>query len=130
MSTPGITAVTMSLTTAWVKLAGLQGFQRAYRAKVLGKYLGQSSVTAVGTIALEVGYDFDETFATAVQFSVVPTTTTMPIQFEHHLLKQKCEAVRFRLTWTSEVGAIRLTGISVLMGVKGQFFKIASGKRV
>lgn len=49
----GGTPVTMRFKTAWFKMAGLQGFQRAYYFMLLGKYLSPHKLT------LSMGYDYN-----------------------------------------------------------------------
>lgn len=129
MSTPAFANVDLGLTTAWLKLGGLQGFERIYRLTVLGKFLGTSGDAA---ISIEVAYDFDDTFVAPVNytFNYDPSVPNTPIQVQHHLPKQKCESVRFRLTCSSADGAVRLTGLNIVVGVKGQFFKLSSANRV
>lgn len=211
MSAPATIDIDMTLITAWLKLSSMQGFQRAYRVNVLGKYLGDITTVpitynqtsfgdltdynifystdtvatasvgdratlggstvgdtnvytimsvgtdvatgyvyyvldknyeyviagsiltvypSVGAIGLQVGFNYDETFPETTSFSVVPVTTTEPVKFQHHIKRQKCDAVRFKLTWTSAIGPLRFTGLTLQLGGKHGIFKLDSSKRV
>jgi hypothetical protein len=59
--------VNMKFKTAWIQLAGLQGFQRAYYFYLLGQYYSPHRLN------IEVAYDFNP--------SPTQTTTVMPVNF-------------------------------------------------
>jgi hypothetical protein len=77
------------LETAWIAVGGIQGFQRVYVVALLLEAVGES------IIKLEVGYDYSDTYSTEAFFS---SAAIDPLQIAHHLTRQKCMAVRFRLT--------------------------------
>jgi hypothetical protein len=216
MSDPATTNIDMSLVTAWLNLGTLEGFQRAYRVQILGKYIGTvpaplaytvydtaayATITStavnllinelpgtaevgdfiedingrlfqisaigndpgypgitcftvlrnytfpnsgipvvsasvgvsvhslLGYVSLQIGYDYDEAFTAAIPFPVVKPETA-PVQLEHHIVRQKCEAIRFKIGWSSKVGPLRLTGLTLQLGGKRGIFKITANKRV
>lgn len=49
--------VKLKITTAWVQLAGLEGFQRVYRAIIVGDYKSSHK------LRVRMGYDFHEEYA-------------------------------------------------------------------
>lgn len=78
------------LETAWIKLAGLQGFERVYRATFLGTYYS-------GDIRVRVAYDYDDTWVDS--FSWDEADLTNPLQLRTPVLsRQKTEAVKFEIS--------------------------------
>lgn len=75
--------------TAWLQLAGLQGYQRAYKALILGDY------ASAHTLNVKVYVDFDD--GTAVQTTAITPTSTKPYQYRLFLARQKCQAIQFEL---------------------------------
>ncbi len=58
-------------------------------------------------------------------------TAANPLQLEHPMHRQQCEAVRFRITVTpgSTAEGVRLTNFGISVGLKKGTFKLASSKR-
>jgi hypothetical protein len=100
----GTTPYTMTVKTAWLKpVAGPQGFQRIYRAGVLGRYLGPH------VLNLAVAYDYDETNAHTASWmpydpasSPFNPTALKPYQVRWRLPKQKCEAIQLTLATSTQ----------------------------
>ncbi len=137
--------IVMSLTTAWMSLAGIQGFQRIYRMMFLGEYKSPHK------IEVSIGYDFSPNFEQTALIDVnqVYDITTYgedspygsgspyggdyPLyQFKTHLTKQKCESVRFKisdnqfsLSGTYGEG-FNITNIAMEVGVKPTLRKFAA----
>jgi len=109
--------ISMSLSTGWIKLDGLQGFQRVRRAIVLGNYLSPHTLTVTAA------YDY---------YNVVPSQTTTfavgadttPYQYMIHLAKQKCEAIQLTVADSYNgvdapfPGGLTLSGLQLEIGVK------------
>ncbi len=72
-----------------------------------------------------------ETVAIKSLFRYTVTEAVNPLQLEHPLHKQQCEAVRFRITITpsSTSEAVRLTNFGLTVGLKKGTHKFASSKR-
>jgi hypothetical protein len=102
--------VQMALTTSWLSLAGLQGFQRAYRALFLGNYLSPHQ------LQIGVAYDFNPTQIQQEYINVTPLFSLTaygedspygneyvyggqyPLyQFQVRFARQKCEAIQFTI---------------------------------
>jgi len=124
-------AITMIAETANIAVGGLQGFQRIYSMMLLAQSLGTTT-----NLTIEVAYDYSDTFTETA--TAVITGASNPKQIEHKLGKQQCEAVRFRFTWqqgsnpfgggnTNEL--LRLTGMSLSVGLKGRAFPLPSANR-
>lgn len=77
--------IQLSGTTAWVALAGIQGFQRIYKVMLLGTYRG------VHTLGVTLAYDY----ASSAQQSVTITPSSSVLyQFAIGTSQQKCEAIQ------------------------------------
>lgn len=114
--------------TAWIKTAGLQGFQRAQRVLLLGDYLSAC------TVSLEAGYDNSSTYDAADRILKADDGTYSAggvFQLEHPLRVQKCEAIRFRITASPPSGGgISLQNLTLRVGLKrGTFRGLPSTKR-
>ncbi len=72
-----------------------------------------------------------ETIDVALPFTYTVTAASNPLRIEHKLPRQKCGAVRFRLTVTpaGSSEAVRLTALSLSVGVKKGMYKLPSSKR-
>jgi len=105
--------VNLSVKTAWLSLAGIQGFQRVYKAMVLGDWKSPH------TLYIGVAYDFD---ATIVQLEAIGSNSTVtPYQWHILLSRQKCEAVQFNISEVNEGfsgESLRLSGLALEVGGK------------
>lgn len=127
----------MSITTSWVKLAGLQGYKRVWRVSLLGRHFS-------GGLTVEVGYDYDPTWTDTFTWSQLQLASLREsdgkVQLVIRPTRQKCESIRFRFTEDAapvNVGQIQqdnsgrgmeLVGLDMECGVKkGTHKRIASG---
>ena len=127
------TEFTGYIETGWLSFAGIQGFQRVYRLKILGKIRGWTSGQHVITGAF--GYDFDvtsppttETFTTG---NLTPQANGL-VQVEHHFAKQKCESLKIGISFkpkAGDLGRLRLTDLTLQVGVKSSYYKTPAGTR-
>lgn len=111
------------IETGWISMAGIQGFQRVYKLMLLMDALRSP------TLSVETGYDYNESYSVVPRFQVAPTVSS-PSQYEFAMTIQKCEAIRFRISWTDSAEAVRLTGMSLLVGVKGGLNRLPSTRRL
>lgn len=126
------TEFTGYIETPWLSFAGIQGFQRIYRLMVLGRNIDSSVQTQ--TMAGTIGYDYVPVSPpTGETFSAVVTPTTGGlVQFQHHFAKQKCESIKIGISFkptTSNTGRLRLTDLTLQVGVKPGYYKLPSGQR-
>lgn len=91
--TPGLylddtSQIPLSGRTSWLSFAGIQGFQRIYKALFLGQQKGDHS------LLISVAYDFDSTF---VQTDTIDATAISPTVYQWRIfpVRQKCEAIQF-----------------------------------
>lgn len=117
------------LETQWVKVAGLQGFQRIRRALLLGQLASNC------TFMWETAYDYGSTYDAQDTATIATSgvwTVGAPFQARRHMRVQKCEALRFRISETalsSAFGGLALTGLAFEVAAKqGHFRGLASGK--
>lgn len=118
--------------TAWLQFAGIQGFQRIYRLMVLGKNTTTQPVTIVGSFF----YDFSSTADSDVM-TAAPITPGAGgvVQVQHHMVRQKCEALKIRIEMTANAtvpatsGRFRLTDLTLQVGVKSGYNKLPSSQR-
>jgi len=133
--TPGLfldrgSAYSSIVETPWIKLAGLQGYQRLYYVTLLGTYGSPC------TLKLEVAYSYAATEPTVPYFDPADTVTLdgeaaraagaegfspgSQFAFRHHL-GRKCSAVKFRMTDTNILGdgtGMGLTDLMLEYGIK------------
>lgn len=134
----------ITFTTAWIKLAGLQGFQRAQQAFLLSNYLTPHKLN------VSIAYDF---LPSAQQNLIIsPTNYVGPFgsealfgsvspfggpssveQWRLFLTKQKCQSLQltisevFDASYNTAAGAgLSFSGLSFLIGVKGGLNKVSS----
>ena len=117
------------IKTPWLSFAGIQGFQRVYRLMLLAQC---DNTACLYDITGNVTYNFNSTILDTVSgLSVAPSGGR--IQLQHHFAQQKCESAQIELTVTSaetaEVGRIRITDLTLQVGLKGGYFKLPSSQR-
>ena len=106
--------IQLSLTTAWIQIAKLQGFQRVWRALILGTW------KSAHTLGVGVYVDFLGTAAQTVSIPV-PTAPSSAYQFRIHMAQQKCEAIQFQIqdTQSGSYGeGFAISGLSLEAGVE------------
>jgi hypothetical protein len=114
--------------TAWLKPGqAIQGYQRVWRAALLGTFDGKTS------LRWEVAYDYSPTYDSQDTITQGSDGLTVggAFQVRRHLRVQKCEALRFRFTETpsGDSGAgMGLSSVDLEFGVYGQLWKLAASK--
>lgn len=128
---PASVTYQMTVETAWIKTGDIQGFQRVYKAGVLGEAQGP------GKFTVEVGYDYESAYAethTATMSSLTAANytggqTSAP-QTDFTPTRQKCQAIRFRIKDIPDPGGgavVKITNLSLECGLKvGKFLLPAS----
>lgn len=114
----GTNPVLMSFTTAWIKLAGLQGYQRSFFFYILGQYLSPHTLT------LNIAYDYSGSSSqTATITPVNPTANTIE-RWRVFLARQRCQSIQISLQenhTTSNGAGFNLSGLQFVIGVKSGF---------
>lgn len=126
----GPAAYSLQVATPWIKLEGFQGFGRLYKAMLLGEY------RASHRTRVQVAYNYLDTYVDDKKWTVSPTTVGGPLQVRHAPSRQRCEAIKIRISdlltgadtpSTSE--SLKLTALSFLFGVKRGKMKLPSAQR-
>jgi hypothetical protein len=113
----GSNYIALSLTTGWLSMAGLQGFQRVRKMYLLGTWRSSHNLT------VQFAYDYanpSQTDTFAVSASVVP------YQFRFFMNVQKCQAIQLTITDSLNGTAgegFDLSGIAFEVGAKKGFTK-------
>jgi hypothetical protein len=92
--------------TGWIHLAGLQGFKRVRRIGLLGRITFDPELPGIfesppnlGTIAIRVYYDYDETDFDDYTIALLDVRTQLdPMRLRQYLARHKCEALSVRVT--------------------------------
>src|SRR6185369_6960376 len=122
----GSSYIKMLGVTPWIKLAGIQGYQRIRRMSFLGESKGAHNMQ------ISVGYDYDNSTFTPLTL-VSQASTTSKYQFMGHIPMQKCEAIRFKFE-DSTSGSVNegytISDLSIEVGVKRGIKKQAAANQV
>lgn len=146
--TPGVyldggSPVLISLTTGWISLAGLQGYQRAYYFYLLGTYLSPHK------LQIQIAYDYNPSPSQSVLIQPVnygpaygvdsPYGAGTPYggpgnleQWQINFERQKCQAFQITLSEIYDPsfgiapgGGLTLSGLNIVYGYKKGYAKIA-----
>jgi hypothetical protein len=130
---------TQAFATAWIHLAGVQGYQRVRRVSLLGQYMGRCSVSVSGYVDYKTAVAWTKSW-TADEVDAL--TANGRVQMQIHLPTQKCEAMRLYVVVypaAQAVGsptpdlastAVRWTGLSLEVGAKrGHHKNLSSSER-
>jgi hypothetical protein len=137
---PASQYITVSLTTAWLKVSSLQGFQRLRRALFFGTYGGPSTLTLKayqdyttqqrgGIVSPILGVTTPSIVAISEATAGLTTSDGLRWQLRWHQQVQKCESVQFALTDTPTGGnysGIGFSGMTLEFGVKKGPYKLPS----
>lgn len=111
--------------TQWLSFNGIQGFQRVRELVLLGR--GAFALDEL-TMTVDAAYDYDGStsqniFTGAISIPAGDGEKT-PWQLRIQLPRQKCEAVRFKVTMsTPGSGIVAITAMLVELGLKKGLFK-------
>jgi hypothetical protein len=121
------TYIPISLDTGWLSFAGLESFQRIYKAILMGDYRSNH------LLSIQVYYDFDESYFDTIS---IDDTRPVPSQntYEYRLFmpRQKCTSIRFKIVesqFLTTIGeGLKLSSISFEVGVKKGLNKIKASE--
>lgn len=147
--TPGVflddtSAIKLKLTSSWLSMAGVQGFQRVYRLLILGDYKTEHK------LIVRIGYDFNEYFTQEVTIDTGSLLENNAYgedtpygeseyyggqyrlyQFRIHLAKQKCQSMRFSIEdfqFDNYGEGFSISGFALEVGAKKGLVKKESGR--
>ena len=121
-------SIQMKVRTGWIKLAGLQGYQRINAATILGEFKSPHTLTC------NIYYDYDE--VNIGQTNEITSSDAMSgneaLQYEIHIKKQKCNAIQFEIfdsTQDRTLESCSLSSLALRVGVKKGTNKLPARKR-
>jgi hypothetical protein len=134
----GTTAVTLSLSTAWIKLAALQAFQRVKYALVFGAYGSPSTLTCTafqdystqlygGIVSPILGVTTSPIVAISEASANIVAADLKRWQLRWHQQIQKCEAIQFQFSDTPTGGdysGLSFSGLTLELGIKKGSYKL------
>lgn len=134
------TFIQQRLTTGWLKVSGINGFQRAQRLKILGEYKSAHTMKVRVSYDYE-GYHWDEYTLSPASGYNITTKPSLPnyqngtnngvFEWELHLRRQKCEAMKIEI-FDEEDGvqgaSFDLTGMTIRVGLKQGMSKTNDAK--
>lgn len=125
------TQYNVSLTTAWLSLNNLQGYQRVKKIFIIGQYYGNSTSDV---ITVNIGYDFNDTFSTSstINLGTLTSNTPGPFQFRVDLQQQKCQSIRIQVVDTQSVSnatTFSIDAITLKVGMKPGATKVPAAKQ-
>lgn len=123
------TGIVMKAATAWMKFAGIQGYQRIRRIGFLGDY------KSAHQMQIRVGYDYKTSYTTTYTFDATTAiaSTSVPYEFRVHLAVQKCASMRFEFSDVlpgSPGESYNVSDLSLEVGLKKGVNKLASAKSI
>lgn len=114
-------SIQMKMVTGWIKLTGIQDYGRIWRILLLGKYYSSHTLT------VKVYYDYDDT--TVETYTKTPDPLQGIYQFNIHLKRQKCEAIKIEVFDTGTGQSMDLTGMTLEVGVKRGTMKVPATRK-
>lgn len=118
----GASPVLMSFTTSWMKLSGLQGYQRAYFYYLLGEYLGAAANAFQLSVSTAINYS--STATSTVLVTPINTAINTVLEERIFLQTQRCQSVQITVqeVYTGTPGAaFTFSGINFILGLKSPF---------
>lgn len=121
----GILPVLMSFATSWIKLAGLQGYQRAYFCYILGNYISAHQ------LQLSLYSNFSST--PDQTNTITPDASDFLENWRLFFTDQRCQSFQVALQEVyggTPGAAFTLSGLNLIAGMKSPFRTISSAQSV
>ena len=142
VNTDDFLPLTATLETAWIALAGVQGYQRLSRIQLLGQT--QRPVPLGIAMTVQAYYDYDgdpaniETLAPTYDFPLITGAAAVPQVYESEtqFTVQKCRAIKLKISWVANeqddetlLSPLRLSSMNLRLGLKQGRAKLADSLR-
>ena len=115
-------SVQMKLVTGWMKLTGIQDYGRTWRVLVLGRWKSNHTLT------VKAYYDYDD--STVETYLITASSTPGLYQYNIHLKRQKCEALKLELFDTGTGQSLDLVSLTLEVGVKKGTMKVPAARKL
>lgn len=122
----GTSSYNVYVETPWLKLKGIQDFQRIYSLMILGEYFTPH------TMQVQLYFNYISTVVDTFSFDSAVAVENPPYQFEAFPTLQKCQSIKIAITITPSTGtqkAVTLNEIGAVVGLKRGLNKIPAIKR-
>lgn len=111
----GITRPLLDVKTPWIKLAGIQGYQRVYRIYVLGEHI-------TGSLKAEIRYDYNDSLVDTISWTHATLNSIGSVlQLEIMPSRPLCQAIQLRIVEDTVSGStgegFKLQSIDFEVGV-------------
>lgn len=124
--------IPITIKTPWIKLSGIQNYQRVKRAMIFGEFRSNHTLT----VTVYINYN-DSSSVQTVTYSTTGGNHVAgePYQFEFQIGNeaQKCQSIMFEISDGSYAGtyeSVRLSGMSLIIGMKRGMAKLPDRKQV
>lgn len=114
--------IQMKLVTGWMKLTGIQDYGRTWRVLVLGRWKSSHTLT------VKAYYDYDD--STVETYTITASSTPGLYQYNIHLKRQKCEALKLELFDTGSGQSLDLVSLTLEVGVKKGTMKVPAVRKL
>jgi len=110
--------IDMNLETSWIKLNGLQGYQRVFWVGLMGEY------KSAHTLNIEVSYDYKAVVSETKTFTIAAADDPYQIRFRPKY--SRCQAIKLKIYDSAQAGtgeSLSLSGIHFVIGVKRGLYR-------
>lgn len=121
----GTNNLAMTLQSAWINVAGPQGWGRIRRVSLLGDFRSAHSLTC------SFSYDFAATAAYSIPYTASTSAQQNPYSWRVRAPRQVCQAVQITLTDNAPAGeGAIITGLVLELGPKSQALRVPDTQSV
>ncbi len=123
-SAGGTASYSLYIETSWLKLKGIQDFQRIMQLMLLGEWLSSHMLT------VNLSYDYDSSSSDTFTFDAT-TRPTKAYQFRVFPKVQKCESIKIKITEISGTGtqqSLVVNELGASVALKNGLMKLPAGK--
>lgn len=123
------TEIRLKAATAWLKLAGIQGYQRVWQLGFLGEYKSSHS------LQFRIGFDYNDTYSETHTFDAATVIAgSIPYEVNINPTRQKCAAMRIEIQDIPNAitpgESYNMTDLTLEVGVKGGINRLKANQRV
>ena len=120
-------SIPLTITTAWIRTSGIQGFQRIKQIVLLGDF------RSTHTLTVEIGYDYEDAFD-PVPYTITGLDATNAASAAYQIKiqprqRQKCESIRIRISDSGTGESFDLNAMSLLVGTMAGTYRTQTAKR-
>lgn len=120
----GTSSYSLYIETPWLKLKGIQDFQRILQLMLLGEWL------SAHTLSVNISYDYNSSSSDTFTFDAT-SQPTGAYQFRVFPKVQKCEAIKIKITENPGAGTqqgLIVNELGASVGLKRGLMKLPAGK--